>query len=173
MGALERRSPVVVEERIYNCRSTRELINDGLSESPELRLFETGCSDDKVLCWVTEPLFLPDQPAELCQLWEFGFWYSHERNGVDSGHAFALSHMTAASKIICHALFGDSSTSRASPAFALWSPDARAAIGETYAAREGFGRDRGQCHRRERNDGGPPVRACRERGPRGLLLDGR
>jgi hypothetical protein len=69
VGALEHRSPVAVEERVYNCFSAKELIDEGLSESPELRLFETGWSGGKATHFVSEPLFLLDRPAELCRLW--------------------------------------------------------------------------------------------------------
>jgi hypothetical protein len=69
VGALEHRSPVAVEERVYNCYAAKELFDGGLSDSPELRLFETGWSGGKATHFVTEPLFLLDQPAELCRLW--------------------------------------------------------------------------------------------------------
>jgi hypothetical protein len=37
----------VIENRIYNCISARELIDEGLSADVELRLFETGwCGND-------------------------------------------------------------------------------------------------------------------------------
>jgi hypothetical protein len=42
VGALEHRSPVAVEERIYNCYSAVELVAEGLSELPEWRILETG-----------------------------------------------------------------------------------------------------------------------------------
>jgi hypothetical protein len=51
--ALEHRSPVAVEERVYNCYSAKELIDEGLSESTELRLFEVGWSDGKATHFVT------------------------------------------------------------------------------------------------------------------------
>jgi hypothetical protein len=69
VGALEHRSPVAVAERIYNCYSGKDLIDEGLSENPELRLFETGWTGGKATHFVTEPLFLLDHPAELCRLW--------------------------------------------------------------------------------------------------------
>jgi hypothetical protein len=69
VAALEQRSPVAVEERVYNCYSSEELVDGGLSDSPELRLFEIGWSDGRATHFVTEPLFLLDQPAELCRLW--------------------------------------------------------------------------------------------------------
>jgi hypothetical protein len=62
-------SPVAVEERIYNCYNGPELVDEGLSESHELRLFETGWSGGKATHFVTEPLFLLEHPAELCRLW--------------------------------------------------------------------------------------------------------
>jgi len=69
VGALEHRSSVAVEDRIYNCYAAKELIDEGLSDCPELRIFETGWSGGKATHFVTEPLFLLDHPAELCRLW--------------------------------------------------------------------------------------------------------
>jgi hypothetical protein len=69
VAALETRLPDQVEERIYNCYSARELIDDGFSEDVELRLFETGWGGNKVVSWVRQPLFLLAAPAELIRKW--------------------------------------------------------------------------------------------------------
>jgi hypothetical protein len=58
-----------VAERIYNCNSAQECIDDGLSEDVELRLFETGWSGNKAICFVEHPLFLLANPAPLCRKW--------------------------------------------------------------------------------------------------------
>jgi hypothetical protein len=69
VAALETRLPETVEERIYNCASVRELIDEGLSEDIELRVFETGWSGGKPICFVEEPLFLLTAPAGLIRKW--------------------------------------------------------------------------------------------------------
>ncbi len=58
-----------VSERIYNCVSAVECIQEGLSEDPELRIFETGWSGGKPICFVEHPLFLVRDPAALCPKW--------------------------------------------------------------------------------------------------------
>jgi hypothetical protein len=69
VAALETRLPETVEERIYNCASARELIEDGSSEDIELRLFETGWCGNDAVSFVTEPLFLLAAPASLIRKW--------------------------------------------------------------------------------------------------------
>jgi len=69
VSALEHRSPDAIADWIYNCHSSKELIDEGLSERPELSLFETGWSGGKATHFVVEPLFLLDHPAERCRLW--------------------------------------------------------------------------------------------------------
>jgi len=58
-----------VAERIYNCLSAAECIEEGLSTDRELRLFETGWSGGKPICFVHHPLFLLNNPAPLCRKW--------------------------------------------------------------------------------------------------------
>jgi hypothetical protein len=58
-----------VAERIYNCNSAAELIEEGLGEDLEARLFETGWSGGKPICFVGHPLFLLADPAALCRKW--------------------------------------------------------------------------------------------------------
>jgi hypothetical protein len=67
VAALEQRLPESVESRIYNCWSAAELIEDGTSEDPTLRLFETGWCG-KEASYVDEPLFLVASPA-LIRKW--------------------------------------------------------------------------------------------------------
>jgi hypothetical protein len=68
VAALEQRLPQTVQDRIYNCWSAAELIEDGMSEDVELRLFETGWSGDRAVSFVEEPLFLVASPA-LIRKW--------------------------------------------------------------------------------------------------------
>ena len=69
VAALETRLPDQVEERIYNCYSAYELIDEGVSEDIDLRLFETGWSGNRAICFVEEPLFLLAAPAALIRKW--------------------------------------------------------------------------------------------------------
>lgn len=68
IGVIERRPPDEVRERLYNCKSARECIEEGLSEDQELRLFETG-SGPEGLSYVREPLFLVEAPSRLARVW--------------------------------------------------------------------------------------------------------
>jgi hypothetical protein len=68
VAALECRLPDAVEERIYNCTSARELIEEGLSEDIELRLFDTGWCGGEAISFVQEPLFLAGAP-DLIRKW--------------------------------------------------------------------------------------------------------
>jgi hypothetical protein len=68
--ALEHGSTVEsVSERIYNCASAIECVAQGLSETRELRIFETGWGGGKAICFVEHPLFLLPDPAPLCRKW--------------------------------------------------------------------------------------------------------
>jgi hypothetical protein len=58
-----------VSERIYNCVSAAECLEEGQSEDPELRIFETGWSGGKPICFVQHPIFLVRDPAPLCRKW--------------------------------------------------------------------------------------------------------
>lgn len=66
---MEHPSPDAVQDRIYNCTSAKELIADGTSDRPELRIFETGWTGGNATHFVTEPLFLLDHPGELTRFW--------------------------------------------------------------------------------------------------------
>ena len=68
LAAMETRLPDAIAERIYNCYHARELIEDGVSEDVELRLFETGWSGDRAVSFVEQPLFLVAAPA-LIRKW--------------------------------------------------------------------------------------------------------
>ena len=68
VAAIENRLPDQVEERIYNVYSSSELIEEGLSEDIELRLFETGWCGGKAAYFVEQPLFLISAPA-LIRKW--------------------------------------------------------------------------------------------------------
>jgi hypothetical protein len=69
VAALETKLPEVIEERLYNVASAQELMDEGMSPDLELRLFETGWSDGKAICFVEEPLFLVASPAALIRKW--------------------------------------------------------------------------------------------------------
>jgi hypothetical protein len=69
VAALEMRLPDSVADRIYNCCSGAELIETGLSDDIEQRLFETGWSGNRAVCFVEHPLFLIAEPAPLIRKW--------------------------------------------------------------------------------------------------------
>jgi len=62
-------TPESVQERLYNCNSAAELIDEGLSEDLEARLFETGWSGGKPICFVEHPLFLIKDAGVLIRVW--------------------------------------------------------------------------------------------------------
>lgn len=58
----------------YNLNSGLELVETGLSQNHDLRLFETGwgghdANADGVACWVDHPIFAVRNPAPLLYLW--------------------------------------------------------------------------------------------------------
>jgi hypothetical protein len=69
VAAFEGRSSDTVERLIYNLASARELIEMGVSEDFELRLFETGWNGGKAVSFVQEPLFLLAAPSALILKW--------------------------------------------------------------------------------------------------------
>ena len=69
VSALEHRQPAEVADRIYNCYSAQELVDAGVSDELELRLFETGWSGGKATHIVREPLFLLAEPSALIRKW--------------------------------------------------------------------------------------------------------
>jgi hypothetical protein len=69
VAVLENRTPDEVADRIYNCFSAQELVDQGLSEDPALRLFETGWSGGRPTYFVREPLFLLAAPAAIIRKW--------------------------------------------------------------------------------------------------------
>jgi hypothetical protein len=58
-----------VAERTYNCARASELIDDGLGEDIEGRLFETGWGNGRPICFVEHPLVLLSDPAPLLKVW--------------------------------------------------------------------------------------------------------
>ena len=69
VAALELRLPETIEERIYNVTSAQEeLIDEGLSEDLEMRLFEIGWCGNMPTAFVEDPLFLVTAPA-LIRKW--------------------------------------------------------------------------------------------------------
>jgi hypothetical protein len=69
VAALEHRQPLEVANRIYNVHSAQELLEEGLSEDPLLRLFETGWSGGRATYFVREPLFMLNAPAAIIRIW--------------------------------------------------------------------------------------------------------
>jgi hypothetical protein len=69
VAALDHRTPEQVAERIYNCYSAKELIDEGLSDDLELRIYETGWSGGKATHFVEHPLFLTAEPGVLARAW--------------------------------------------------------------------------------------------------------
>ena len=69
VAALEHRQPADVADRIYNVYSAQELIDEGVSDDLELRLFETGWSGGRATHFVREPLFLLAEPSALIRKW--------------------------------------------------------------------------------------------------------
>jgi hypothetical protein len=62
-------TPESVAERIYNLAGATELIDDGLGEDIEGRLFETGWGGSKPICFVEHPLVLLADPGPLLRVW--------------------------------------------------------------------------------------------------------
>jgi hypothetical protein len=62
-------TPESVQERIYNCCGSAELIDEGLGEDLEGRLMETGWGGGKPICFVEHPLVLLTDPAPLLRAW--------------------------------------------------------------------------------------------------------
>jgi hypothetical protein len=69
IAVLEYRKPEEVIERIYNCTSATELIEENLSEDDGLRLFETGWQGCRPVSWVESPLVLLTNPGPLLAVW--------------------------------------------------------------------------------------------------------
>lgn len=61
--------PEAVRERVYNCASAVDLIDEGTSEDHALRLYEVGWCGSEVIAWVRQPLFLVREPAALICAW--------------------------------------------------------------------------------------------------------
>ncbi len=53
------------EGYLYNLASFRELIDDGVSEDGELRIFEIAWGGPNISAWAEHPLFLTDAPTLL------------------------------------------------------------------------------------------------------------
>jgi hypothetical protein len=80
IAALEDGSTVEsVSERIYNCVSAAECLEEGLSEDPELRIFETGWSGGKPICFVRHPPGRQSQrvPTTITPRQEVQSWVPH------------------------------------------------------------------------------------------------
>jgi hypothetical protein len=69
IAVLEYRNFEDVAERLYNCSSAAELIDEGLSDDLEARLLETGWSGGKPTHFVEHPLVLLADPTPLLKVW--------------------------------------------------------------------------------------------------------
>jgi hypothetical protein len=69
IAAIDRCSQQQAAERIYNVTAARELVETGSSADPLLRVFETGWSGDEAIAFVTHPLILVEDAAELTRAW--------------------------------------------------------------------------------------------------------
>ena len=58
-----------VAERVYNLAGAAELLDDGLGEDIEGRLFETGWGNGRPICFVEHPLVLLSNPGPLLHVW--------------------------------------------------------------------------------------------------------
>ncbi len=56
-------------EACYNMTSARELVEQGVSRRENDRLFETAWQGDHVKGWVTRPVFVVSDAAELFEAW--------------------------------------------------------------------------------------------------------
>ena len=68
VAALEICLPESIHERIYNVASAADLIDEGVSQDVDLRLFETGWSGNQAISFVEFPLFLITSPT-LIRKW--------------------------------------------------------------------------------------------------------
>ena len=68
VALITRRTVDDVENALYNLSSAQELLDEGVSESPGLRLFECGWSCEGIT-YVESPLFLVTDPTPLLQTW--------------------------------------------------------------------------------------------------------
>ena len=69
VAVLGHREPTEIEDRIYNVYRGQELIATGVSEDNGLRLFESGWSGNRVICWIESPLVFMVNPAPLLRAW--------------------------------------------------------------------------------------------------------
>lgn len=72
LAALENRSAKHLAEceAVYECRSALELMQQGVSDDLDARLFETaGARDGKVVSFIRHPVFLLQDPAPLTRKW--------------------------------------------------------------------------------------------------------
>lgn len=52
-----------IDLELYNLVSYRDLVDNGVSEDEDLRVFEIGSRGDMVTAWVDRPLFLTTDPT--------------------------------------------------------------------------------------------------------------
>ena len=53
----------------YNLTSAHKLVDHGVSDIENHRLFETGWQGDRVVAWVESPIFVVADAAELYEAW--------------------------------------------------------------------------------------------------------
>lgn len=69
VALITRRNVDDVADALYNLCSARELIDEGLSEAPELRLFECHWSGNRIF-YIDAPLCLVTDPQPLLDAWQ-------------------------------------------------------------------------------------------------------
>lgn len=69
VALITRRNVDDVADALYNLYSAHELIDDGLSEPRELRLFECGWSGKRIF-YIDAPLCLVTDPQPLLDAWQ-------------------------------------------------------------------------------------------------------
>jgi hypothetical protein len=91
IAATEYRKPEDVESRIYNVFNADELIADGGSAYRVLRVFETGWSGRRVVCWVEHPLFLLENAGPLIRHWVLAQLLCRDCQDVHCGRSTGVS----------------------------------------------------------------------------------
>lgn len=91
------------DDCIYNCCHAHELVQQGVSEDLELRLFEVAwVGEDKVLAFCEHPIFLVPRPGDWARKWAAAMELS-DRATAAQALRFRASYVRA----VGHAFGGD------------------------------------------------------------------